>query len=380
MRAQSPVGLAMSWPPLALTFLVDVGIIVLVSNWPTEWRRDIAWWTGIGIVAALTMLVLITVRGVPLGVVLARWVRNFFTNPETQLTAGREPAIDHRRRFGHATVGIREHRGALVAVVALVAPVASGAGGRHSQPQSSMTELPIRAVADGLRQFDVHLDWIDVISTTAAGSPPAERGPDAWLVLRMTPTDNVGSVIVRDSVASTIAAVAERIADDMARRGFDAWPLTADEIGELDEVVLAGLRPEASKPRLRFLAQHDDDGDVDGYVTSFWLSPKDIDTDALTELWEVDAEATVIALRLLTRHNQVEVSAWVRFHTAERLEKSVWKGLNRLTGRQLRAVTDSLPVPARQPRLKLPARPLGDDDTAALPLPQPASGQVEASS
>lgn len=377
MRAQRPLGLAMSWPPLAVTFLIDVGIVVLVSNWPSEWRRDIAWWTGIGVAAVLTILVLVTVRGVRLGVLISRWVRNFFANPAPHLSAGRGSAIDHRRRYGHATVGVREHHGGLVAVVAMVAPVVGGSG-RHSQPQPTAAELPIPAVAAGLRQFDVHLDWIDVISIADAKSPPTERRPDAWVVLRMTPTENVGSVIVRDSVASTMAAVAERIADDLARRQYDAWPLTADELGQLDEAVLAGLRAEDTAPRLRFLKQRNDDGDVDGYVTSFWVSPNDIDTDVFAGLWEIDAEATVIALRLLSRHHQVEVSAWVRFHSAEPLDKAVRKGLNRLTGRQLRAVADSLPVPARQPRLTLPARALEEDDPVALPLPQPEPKPVEA--
>ncbi|BBY52985.1 type VII secretion protein EccE [Mycobacterium koreense] len=376
MKAQSPLGLVVSWPPLAVVFLVDVGIMTLVSNWPTQWRRDIAWWTGVGIAALVAILVLVTFRRVRLGVLIGTWLRNFFTKVEPALAVGRDAATDHRRRYGHATVGVRHHDGAVVAVVAVAAPVLAP-NGRHSQPEAAMAELPIQAVAASLSQFDVHLDGIDVIALATADATPTERQPSAWLVLRMTPTANVGGVIVRDSVASTMAAVAERVADDLGRRRFDAWPLTADELSDLDDAVLGGVSDDAS-PRLRFLKRRDGDGEVTGYATSFWLSPNDITADTLADLWDVDADLTVIGLRLLARHNQIEVCAWVRFHTAERLDKSVFKGLNRLAGRQLLAVAEIMPVPARQPRLVLPARALQDDDPAALPLPEPVLDTAEA--
>ncbi|HTM83432.1 MAG TPA: type VII secretion protein EccE, partial [Mycobacterium sp.] len=259
MKAQRPLGLALAWLPIVVVFLLDVAIMVLVSNWPDAWRRDIAWWSGVGVAAVVALAVLLTYRGVPVGKLAVDWVRNFFTKVEPKLTDGRAPAVDHRRRYGHATVGLREDRGAVVAVVAVAAPVAAPSG-RHSQPEVGETRLPVRAIADGLRQFDVHLDGIDIVTVATRDAGPAQRRPGTWLVLRMNPQRNVGAVAVRDSVASTMAAAAERIADDLSRRRIEAWPLTADELGELGTVVLAGLKPADSALRLRFIKQSDGDG------------------------------------------------------------------------------------------------------------------------
>ena len=365
MKAQRRLGLAVGWLPLTVVFLIDVAIMVLVSNWPGTWRPDIAWWVGIGVAAVLALMVLLAVRGVSLSTLVGRWVRNFFTKVEPKLAAGRTAAIDHHRRYGHATVGVREYRGGLVAVVAVATPVEAAAG-RHSRPDSAdAADLPVQVIADGLQQFDVHLDEIDILTVATTDADTTAGRPGAWLVLRMNPQSNVGAIAVRDSVASTVAAAAERIADDLGRRRFDAWPLTADEIGELDTLVLAGLQPADSRVRLRFIKQRRD-AKTFSYVTSFWVSPKDIDVETFDQLAESDTDATVVTVRLRQRHGEVQVSAWVRQHSADRLAKKAWKGLNRLTGQQLRAVSASLPVPSRT--LTLPSRALGRDEDLSVPL------------
>ncbi|ORX07352.1 type VII secretion protein EccE [Mycolicibacillus trivialis] len=409
MKAQSPLGLALSWLRLVVVFLLAVAVMAVVSNWPDAWRRDIAWWSGIGVVAAIAVLALITFRGMPLATLIARWFGNFFRDAETELTAGRTAAIDHRHRFGHATVGVREHDGMLVAAVAVGAPGENTDGA-----------LPVRAIAAGLRQFDVRLDGIDIVSVNTTAPPAVENGiehrPTTWLVLRMDPQQNVDAVTVRDSLAATIAAAAERVAEDLGRRRLDAFPLTAAELAELDDAVLAGLQPDGLVPRLRFAKRYDgsaaagkraagtkhpegkhaegkhaetrrarsrraepvarDRKNPDGYATSFWVSPKDLDTETLDKVWQLDADATVLTVRLIPRHYQVEVSAWVRYHTTERISKEQRRGLNYLIGRQLRAVTAALPVPAVQPVLTVPARALSDDDPLAVSLRHPTEVPV----
>jgi hypothetical protein len=60
------------------------------------------------------------------------------------------------------------------------------------------------------------------------------------------------------------------------------------------------------------------------------------------------------------RPGRAEVSAWVRYHSEERLGKDVWAGQHRLAGRQLAA---SPPAPAKHPPLVVvPARLLRDDE------------------
>ena len=365
MKAQRPLGLALSWPRLLAVFLADVGILALVSNWPEVWRRDIAWWTGVGIAVVVAIAALLTYRGVPVGKLIGSWMGNFFTKAEPKLAARLTPTVDHRHRYGHTMVGVREYRGELVAAIAVGAPVESSAG-RHSQSEVVTAELPVQAIAAGLRQFDVRLDALDIISIGTAGAA-GDRPPGAWLVLRMDPQRNVDAVTVRDSLASTLAAATERVAEDLGRRRFDAWPLNAAELADLDTTVQAGLRPDETAVRLRFLKQVVGK-ECYGYVTSFWVSPKDLETDTLKKLWAPDVDATVLTVRLTPHHNQVEVSAWVRYHSVGRLTKETWRGLNRLAGRQLAAVLTSLPVPTRQTLLRLPARALQESDSLTVPL------------
>jgi type VII secretion protein EccE len=96
-----------------------------------------------------------------------------------------------------------------------------------------------------------------------------------WLVLRMDPQHNVAAVATRDSVASTLAAAVERLADDLDGRHCVARPLTADELAEVDTAVAAGLQPASTRPGWRHLKHHD------GYATSFWVSPRYITSETL---------------------------------------------------------------------------------------------------
>jgi len=175
----------------------------------------------------------------------------------------------------------------------------------------------------------------------------------------MDPQQNVAAVAARDSVASTWAAATERLAGDLDGRCCAARPLTADELAEVDSAVAAGLRPASTRPGLRHLKH------FDGYATSFWVSPRDITSETLDRLWLHDTDATVVTIRLTAGAGWAAVSAWVRYHSEERLGKQVWAGLNRLTGRQLAAVRASLPAPATHPPLLVvPARLLDDEQLA----------------
>ena len=166
--------------------------------------------------------VLLTYRGITVASALARWVWDVSAgmwdsspDPEATLSPGCTPAIDHRRRFGRDVVGVREYRGRLVAVIAVDGP-ADAPSGHQRQAESSAT-LPVAAVATALRQFDVRLDAIDIVSVRnrhvcEAADPSAPRTVDdrpagiergTWLVLRMDPQRNVPAVAARDSVAAT---------------------------------------------------------------------------------------------------------------------------------------------------------------------------------
>jgi type VII secretion protein EccE len=380
VKAQRRLGLALSWRWITPAFLTDVAVLVLASHLPVPAPPTVAWWVGVAVAAVVAIAFLLTYRGITVGSTLARWVWDWSadmweSSPDSvaTLSPGCTPAIDHRRRFGRDVVGVREYEGHLVAVIA-VDEKADAPSGRHQSQTVSPATLPVAVVAAALRQFDVRLDAIDIVSVrkrhvseaSDKSAPPSVDDRPAgiecgtWLVLRMDPQQNVAAVAVRDSVASTFAAVAERLAHDLDGQRCAARPLTADELAEVDTAVMAGLEPARTRPGLRHLKH------FDGYATSFWVSPRDITSETLDRLWLHDTDATVVIIRLTAAADRAEVSAWVRYHSAERLGKDVWAGLNRLTGRQLAVVRASLPAPTKRPLLVVPARALRDHEQLAV--------------
>jgi type VII secretion protein EccE len=395
MKAQRKYGLALSWPRLTTVFLVDIVILFLASHAPASWQGDnhIAWWVGVGLAVLVTLVSVVSVAGITLTSGLAAWVWDWSADPGAALAAGCTPAIDHHRKFGRDTVGVREYKGQLVSVIAVDA--GEDAPGRHRhRGNAHASSLPVAAVADGLRQFDIHLDSIDIVAVKVRhGGNAAELsklddlGPEqwdlvsngpatyqrrTWLVLRMNPQRNVAAVAARDSLASTLVAATERLAQDLDGQSCAAKPLTADELAEVDSAVLADLEPTWSRPGWRYLKH------FNGFATSFWLTPGHIDSETIESLWEEnpDVGATIVTLRINSRGGRPQLSGWVRFHSDNRLPRSVSSGLNRLTGRQLAAVRASLPAPTLQPLLVVPTRELREHDELELSVGQ-THGQAQ---
>jgi type VII secretion protein EccE len=315
---------------------------------------------------------------------LANWLWDWSADPGTALGAGCTPALDYQRRFGRDKVGVRSYEGQLAAVIALNGGD-DDSSSRHRHRASS-PGLLVQAVADGLRQFDVHLDDIDIVSVKVrrggnaaelsklddwgpeewevVGDQPTSYVRRTWLVLRMNPQRNIAAVAVRDSLASTLVAATERLAQDLDGLTCAAKPLTAEEITEVDRAVLADLEPTWSRPGWRHLKH------FNGFTTSFWVTPSAITTETLDELWQAETVATVLTVRLTSRAGRPQVSAWVRYHSEKRLPRNVSAGLNRLTGRQLAAVRASLPAPATHAALVVPSRALHGDDELTLSVDQ----------
>jgi ESX secretion system protein EccE len=387
MKAQRRFGLSLSWARVTTVFLVDIVILLVASHCPDSWQGNyrIAWWVGVGLAAIVTVLSVVTHHGLTMTSGLAGWLWDWSADPGSTLAAGCTPAIDYQRRFGRDKVGVRQYEGRLVTVVA-VDGGEDDVAARHRNRTSPAPSLLVHSVAYGLRQFDVHLDGIDIVSVKVRrGGNAAELskldklGPEewglvsdqptsyvrrTWLVLRMNPQLNVAAVAARDSLASTLVAATERLAQDLDGQGCAARPLTADELAEVDSAVLADLEPTWSRPGWRYLKH------FNGFATSFWLTPSDITTETLDELWLPDTDATVVTIRITSDGGRPEVSAWVRYHSDSRLPRGVSSGLNRLTGRQLAAVRASLPAPTTRPLLVVPTRGLLEGDDLVLQVGQ----------
>lgn len=390
MNAQRRFGLSLSWPRLAVVFLLVVLILVVGSHCPESWQGDrrIAFWVGVGVASIVALVSLLTHYGHPVTSGLASWLWDWSADPSTTLAAGCTTPIDYQRKFGRDTVGVREYEGLLVSVIG-VHTGAEDVPGRHRHRTSgpSASALLVRPLANALRQFDIQLDCIDIVSVKrprpSAGQladdiradewMPASAQPDpyarrTWVVLRLNPQNNIAAVAARDSLASTLVAATERLAQELDGQGISGRPLTADELVEVDRAVLADLEPTWSRPGWHRLKH------FGGYATSFWLTPTHITTDTLSDLWLPETEATVVTVRLTSDRGRPQVAAWVRYHSARRLPGGVPPALNRLTGRQLAAVRASLPAPTARPLMVVPGRPLLDDDRLLLDLGQAQAG------
>ncbi len=387
MKAQRSFGLSLAWSRVTAVFLVDIVILVVASHCPESWQGEhrIAFWVGVGLAVIVTLLSLVTHHGLTVTAGLASWLWDWSADPGASLAAGCTPAADFQRRFGRDKVGVRGYQGHLVTVIA-VDGGEDDPSGRHRH-RNMPAALLVQAVAAGLRQFDVHLDGIDIVSVKLrrggsrgrAASKLDDLGPEdwdlvtdqstsyvrrTWLVLRMNPQRNVAAVAARDSLASTLVAATERLAQDLDGQYCAARPLTADELAEVDKAVLADLEPTWSRPGWRHLKH------FNGFATSFWVSPADITSESLEDLFRAETDATVLTIRLVSSGGRPQVSAWVRYHTEGRLPRDVASGLNRLTGRQLAAVRASLPAPSVRQTLVVPSRGLHDDDELVLSVDQ----------
>lgn len=388
MKAQHTFGLDLSWMRVTTVFLLDIGILWLAGHWPDEFGSpDRAWWPAVGLAAVVTTATLITHRRVPLTAILVGRLLDRFAAPAAFLTEGCTPGFDHHRRYSRNVVGIREYRGRPVSVIAVAEQPAEPTG-RHRRGPVPAPTLPAELVAAGLRQFDVRLDGIDIVSVrtcdsaeapdqsepaddTATTENPVSAGSrNTWVILRMDPMRNADAVAVRDSVAATMAAATERLARDLAERHLDARVLAAEEFDRVDEAVLAGLRPTRIRRRRRRLKQRQRKGPKQ-YAATFWMSPRDINSANLEQLWMPQTETTAVTVRLTAKNNHTEVAVLVRYHSASRLRRNVSAGLNRLNGRQLSALQTSLPTPMRR-KLAVPARQLNGRDSLEIPLGPPA--------
>jgi type VII secretion protein EccE len=376
VKTQRALGIDRSWPRVTCVLLIDLAVLTVASRWPIpQPHARYAWWAGISIAVLVTLLGLMTHQRTAVAAIPLRWVLDRFVDTETALDTSQIAGVDHLRRFGRSTVGIRAHQDQLVSVIAVRAAPESPSRDRASS--HSGATLPVSVVAAGLRQFDVHLSAIDIVSVLTRTRTEEMSGSEAtWLILRFDATDNTAAIALRDSVASTLAAVSERLAGDIDGRRCSARPLTVEEIAQVDVDILAGLHPGGLRVRRRQL-QNTTATDSTYVASSFWLTPRDITSSTLEHLQHSTADATVTTIRLVPDPGRgVAVSVVVRLHREQPPSKSATAGLNRLGGRQLAAVRAGLPIPTASAAPTVPARRLEVDDDLEVPLGSAAPGMT----
>ncbi|HTQ21752.1 MAG TPA: type VII secretion protein EccE, partial [Mycobacterium sp.] len=170
MKAQRRLGLDLSWRRITAAFVFDVAVLLLACHLPVPASPTVAWRVSVAVVAVVTIAMVVTYGGLTVASALARWLWDWSadmwnSSPDSvaTLNPGCTPAIDHRRRFGHDVVGVRKYEGHLVAVIAVDEKADTPSARQQLQTVSPAT-LPVAVIAAGLRQFDVRLDAIDIVS------------------------------------------------------------------------------------------------------------------------------------------------------------------------------------------------------------------------
>jgi type VII secretion protein EccE len=336
MTPTFPLGLAAGWARVVAVFIVDVAL--LAAGAAAAGRPG--WWAGAALGSAISLTALVSWRGSALLTLASRSM----TRRRAGTVAPTGVLLDHDRIFGSGPVGIRSVGPHLVAVVAVDGQPHSPSVLDHHRVES-LAALPLDAVAEGLRQFDVTLDGIDVVSigvrrapkthhpyapvySSQVGDHPAVGQRQTWLVARLNAAESARAIVWRESVAATMSAATEWLAQELTSRRIPARVLSAAQIRAADEALLAGTDPGRLEPgwgRVRHPG---------GYVHTYWMSARDISSATIDRLWTPDTDATVVTVQLrMTPTGATTVGALVRYHTGGPLAEPPLTGLNPLTGR-----------------------------------------------
>lgn len=252
--------------------------------------------------------------------------------------------------------------------------------------------VPVQALLDCLRQFDITLESIDIISQGARsaghtdvaavydsvlGPLPAIAQRTVWIAVRFNPSRCAEAVRRRggdrDGILRAATTATRRVANRLAEAGLQPRFLSASGIAaatnQLSDGVSLGTVEET----------WEDCREGQFRLSSFAVQPDMLTTAGLGLLWTVPSYSTTVCLSLreAAEDDLVQVRGLVRFDSDVRVPTQL-RGLIPLHGRQFSALAATLPIPA------LPgARPiehwasgLRADALDELALPASGCGQV----
>jgi type VII secretion protein EccE len=372
MRSTFPVGLALGEARVITAFLAAVGLLWAGSLLHGPWVV----WTSAGVAALVVLLILVTWRRAPLATLLALGLGRRRARPADELIAVPQ-ARNHRLRWTDGHAAIRAADDEAIAVVAIDGSSHTPSVLDNHRVQSATT-LPVGVVAEALRQFDVTLSGIDILSVgQRRASKTHHHSAHAYsgmigdhgavgrrrtiCVLRMNSLDNVAAVACRDSVAATLDACAQRLAAELTARHLPARVVDAAELADIDAALAGGL---AQNPRPRWGGLRH----TGGWVSTYWVSPRDISTVTLDRVWAPDSDHTATAVQLRpTPNGGVAVGMLVRYATAGPQKHAPLTGLNPLSGRHELGLRAGL-ADARSPAIQAAGRPLDDGEDLRAPI------------
>ncbi|MHC9297385.1 type VII secretion protein EccE [Mycobacterium sp. LTG2003] len=249
--------------------------------------------------------------------------------------------------------------------------------------------VPVRALIECLRQFDITLDSIDIISQGARsvghtdiasvydavlGPLPAIAHRSVWIAVRFDPSRCAESVRRRgggrDGILRTATTATRRVANRLTEAGLRPRILPASGIAAAATRLSDGVN----------LASVEENWDAcqEGrfQLCSFAVRPEMLTTAGLGLLWTIPSYSTTVCLSLREgdQRGLVKIRGLARFDSDIRVPVDL-PGLSHLRGLQFSALTATLPVPP--PRRAVEHWAYGrDTDVHELAVPASGCGQV----
>ncbi len=252
--------------------------------------------------------------------------------------------------------------------------------------------VPVQALLDCLRQFDITLESIDIISQGARsaghtevaavydsvlGPLPAIAQRTVWIAVRFNPSRCAEAVRRRggdrDGILRAATTATRRVANRLAEAGLRPQFLSASGIAaatnQLSDGVSLGTVEET----------WEDCREGQFRLSSFAVQPDMLTTAGLGLLWTVPSYSTTVCLSLRegAEDDLVQVRGLVRFDSDVRVPTQL-RGLIPLHGRQFSALAATLPIPATPGTRQIEhwASGLRTDALSELALPASGCGQV----
>ncbi|KQH79212.1 type VII secretion protein EccE [Mycobacterium gordonae] len=250
--------------------------------------------------------------------------------------------------------------------------------------------VPVQALVDCLRQFDITLDSIDVISQGARsqghsqvaavydavlGPLPAIAQRNVWIAIRLDPSRCAAAVRRRgggrNGIIRTAGTATRRVADRLTEGGLRTRVLTAGEIGQATNQLTDGVDLTTVEETWRTCRE----GRF--RLRSFAIRPRMLTTAGLGLLWTIPSYSTTMTLSL--RHDDlrgpIQVRGMARFDTHGRARIQL-RGLTHLRGQQYSALAASLPVPPPPRPVEKWSYASDPADIQDLRIPASGCGQV----
>ena len=250
--------------------------------------------------------------------------------------------------------------------------------------------LSIQLVADCLRQFDIALDSIDVISQGARshghspiaavydavlGPLPAIAHRSVWVALRFDPSRCADAIRRRGGgragVLRTATTATRRVANRLIEAGLRPRVMTSSEIGHATNQLSDGANLHNLEETWLTCKQ--------GHfqLRTYLVTSSMLTTAGVGLLWTIPSYSTTvcISLRRDGSHDLVKVRGLTRLDTHGRSQIHL-DGLEDLPGQQFSALLSTLPMPQPKRPVGWWACGMGEAFCKGLALPASGCGQV----